>query len=143
MGTEEIRQLVTGWVVSGIQAWNLANAQNLATLETENRIQADQGKTKLYVDLAIANLSESQAELGGSNVLVNAYGQIRWHVAVPENSGVAIANRLNEFLRPYLERKKQPGMETGIAEIQPKVPGNKGWVYFPVILNYRAFRFVI
>lgn len=131
---ERIRQEVTAAVEAIRPLWTEYELK----VEYENELVVNTDIQKLpFLCVKIMMLDGTQADLA-DNPVHRMMGQIHLATAVPNGSGTAKANKVNEFFFNRLQRKRfggKHGTRTKLAMPAPKIEHGK-WTYYPVLIPF-------
>lgn len=134
MSRESIRIALATQIAAMQAAWLVAKGTPLV-VEVDNRKMVDQAtQSKPYLQVELRFMSAEQADLS-HNPMVRHDGQLLLAAVAKDNSGMAAANELLDFARPYFELQYIGPMQ---CQVMQDYPGKSklGWYYSPAIVNF-------
>lgn len=132
------RQTIVAEIERAKVAWDAANPGTPLLIDYENKGTLDLSSTALYLVVDVIFRDADQLDLGPvGHVMIRDDGQIQIAAGVKEGTGTQAAEKLRDFMRPYLQLRDNlaNGVRTHAGKPYPPSTAN-GFYYLPLIAGF-------
>jgi hypothetical protein len=137
MSNQLVRQTIVAEMERAWEAWNTANpSQLLPIVDYENKGVLDLSQVQLYLSVDIVFRDGDQIDMGPVPIICDD-GQIMVSAGAKVGTGTQQAERLRDFVRPYLQLRDTlaNGVRTHAGKPYPPKTVN-GFYYLPLVVGF-------
>lgn len=136
MSNQLVRQALVAEIERAKVAWNAANPTSQILVDYENQEQINLSGAALYLMVDVVFRDSAQVDLNPA-ANIRDTGQVMIAAGSKEGMGTQQAERLRDFMRPYLHMRDDlaNGVRTEVAKVYPP-KSNRGFYYLPLVAGF-------